>query len=354
MIRWVRSPFASFLAKKIVFLFAAIFVSLTLVFILPRMFPMSPAEIMAARIIAGSTNPITGTYTTPGQSHVQFDVLREIYAKQFGIYEPIHIQYIDFWKRVFTMDFGLSYYKYPLPVSTLVMGALPWTLALVVPVLLCGFVIGNWIGSRAAYRRGRLDKIMYYVTLYLFQAPYYWFAMIVMYIFGVTFRWFPLTGAYSSDWVRPVLSLDWFLDAVYHYVLPFLSLFGVGMGGWAIGMRAMTLYEMESDYIQYSKQLGFTKGKLMEYAKHNAILPNFTWFPVAMAGLIGQTLLVEVVFVYPGLGLLLYNAVMAADYPLIEACFLIIVLIILVGNFLADLLYGVIDPRIAKGYVGEK
>jgi peptide/nickel transport system permease protein len=148
--------------------------------------------------------------------------------------------------------------------------------------------------------------------------------------------------------------LNWFLDAVCHYILPFLSLLGVGIGGWAIGMRAMMVYEMESDYMQYSKQLGFSRVKLRSYAARNAILPNFTWIPVALSSLISQTLLVEIVFRYPGIGSLMYSAVFAADYPLIEASFVIIILIVLVGNFLSDLLYGVIDPRIATGYVGGK
>jgi peptide/nickel transport system permease protein len=333
------------LLKKVAFLLVAIFISLSLVFIIPRLMPMSPADLMAARLARSSEQ---------SGIPVSFEVMREIYAKQFGIYESVLTQYVDFWKRIFTMDFGLSFGQYPTPVSTLVMRALPWTLALVIPVLLCGFVIGNRIGSRAGYYRGKFDKFLYYASLYLFQAPYYWFALIFMYVFGVTLRWFPMFGAYSTEWVRPVLSLNWFLDAAYHYILPFLSLLGVGIGGWAIGMRAMTVYEMESDYMQYSKQLGFTKGKLREYAQHNAILPNFTWVAVAIAGLIGQTLLVEIVFGYPGLGTLMYNGVMNSDYPLIEACFVIVVLIVLVGNFVADIVYGVIDPRIATGYVGEK
>jgi peptide/nickel transport system permease protein len=345
-------PFVSFLGRKIAFLLLTLFIAMNFIFIFPRLMPSNPADLMIARITIGQTTTVGGGSTGGGKASLE--VLREIYIKKFGVYEPLHVQYIAFWRRFFTMDFGVSYWAYPQSVSSLIMCSLPWTLALVVPVLLCGFVIGNWVGSRAAYRRGRFDKIIYYISLYMFQAPYYWFAMILLFVFAAKLKWFPIYGAYSLGWVRPVLSLDWFLDAVYHYILPFLSLLGVGVGGWAIGMRAMTLYEMESDYIQYSKQLGFTKGKLMEYAKHNAILPNFTWIPITLAMLVSQTLLVEIVFGYPGLGTLLYNAVFALDYPLMEAIFVIVVMIVLVGNFLTDLLYGKIDPRISTGYVGGK
>jgi peptide/nickel transport system permease protein len=327
---------------------------MSFLFIFPHLMPWTPVDIMIGRLERGEATSIGTIGSTSGMTQSSLQAIRQIYEEKFGVHEPLHTQFIDFWKRVFTMDFGLSYWRYPAPVSTLVVNSLLWTLALVIPVIPLGFVVGNWIGSRAAYRRGRLDKLLYYVTLYLFQAPYYWIALIIVLIFGVKLQWFPSFGAYSSGWVRPILSWDWFVDAVYHYILPFLSLLGVGIGGWAIGMRAMMVYEMESDYMQYSKQLGFSRETMRKYAQHNAVLPNFTWVPVALSSLISQTLLVEVVFGYPGLGFLMYNAVFAADYPLIEASFVIIILIVLVGNFLADLLYGVIDPRIATGYVGGK
>lgn len=348
------SPFTSFLGRKIAFLMAATFLSLSIVFIFPHLMPSNPADIMIARIFGGGGTAMgtSGTFAREGVGG-SLEVLREIYLEKFGVKEPLYIQFLDFWKRFLTMDFGLSYWQYPQPVSTLVMYALPWTIALIIPVLPLGFVIGNWIGSRAAYCRGRFDRLLYYISMYLMRAPYYWFGLIFMLIFGVKLEWFPLYGAYSGEWIRPILRLDWVLDAAHHYVLPFASLLGLGIGGWAVGMRAMTIYEMESDYMHYSEQLGFTKGKLRKYAKHNAILPNFTWIPVTLTGLVSQTLLVEVVFGYPGIGTLLYNAVFARDYPLIEACFVVTVLIVLVGNFVADILYGLIDPRIVSGYRGE-
>jgi len=349
------SFFVFFLARKVAFLFAAIFLSLSLVFIFSHLMPSNPADLMLARIFGrGSTAMGTGGTLTTRGGRASLEVLREIYLEKFGVKKPLYIQFVDFWKRILTMDFGLSYWQYPRPVSTLVMYALPWTIVLIIPVLPLGFVIGNWIGSRAAYYRGRFDKILYYISMYLMRAPYYWFALILIFIFGVKLEWFPLCGAYSSKWAYPILSLDWVLDAAYHYVLPFASLVGLGIGGWAVGMRAMTIYEMESDYIHYAEQLGFTKDKLRKYAEHNAILPNFTWIPLTLAGLVSQTLLVEVVFGYPGIGTLLYNAVFARDYPLIEACFVVTVLIVLVGNFVADILYGVIDPRIVLGYRGKE
>ena len=118
-----------------------------------------------------------------------------------------------------------------------------------------------------------------------------------------------------------------------------------------MGIRAVMVNEMESDYIQYSEQLGFSKSKLRKYMVRNSIIPNFTWIPITLASLISETLLVEVVFQYPGLGTLAYNAIYGLDYPLIEATFVITMLIVLVGNFLCDILYGKLDPRIGSKYV---
>jgi peptide/nickel transport system permease protein len=350
-----KSPFAFFVYKKILFLFVAIFISMTFTFILPRMMPLSPVDMMIGIIYGGQASSLgQTTQVSSGISQSRIDVLRQIYAQKFGLDQPLIVQYIDFWKRFFTMDYGISF-RTMLPVSQLVMQALPWTLALVIPVVPVGFYVGNWIGSRAAYRRGKVDKALYWVLMYLSQAPYYWFGLIFMLVFGVELRWFPLFGAYDANrWIYPVLSFDWLLDAAWHYCLPFLSLVGLGIGSTGVGMRAMTLYEMESDYIQYAKQLGFRKNKLRKYSVRNAILPNFTWLPVVLGSLVGQTLLVETIFGYPGLGMLAYQAVGNRDYPLIEATFIFAVGIVLVGNFICDMLYGILDPRIGSRYVGGK
>ncbi|KXB00967.1 hypothetical protein AKJ41_03270 [candidate division MSBL1 archaeon SCGC-AAA259O05] len=346
-----NNPFVPFLTKKVLFMLLAIFVVMSLIFIIPRLMPRSPVDLMIDQVTGSQTTLGSGSAPS-GQGAVQ--ALKEVYIEKFGINKPLTTQYVDFWERFFTMDFGVSYWQYPTPVSGLIAYSLPWTMALIIPVVPLGFVVGNWIGSRSAYYRGRLDNLLYYFSMYLFRAPYYWFALVFLLVFGYYLGAFPLSGAYSPlTYERPIMSFDWFVDALQHFALPFLSLVGIGVGGWAVGMRAMTVYEMESDYITYSKQLGFSKDKLRQYAERNAILPNFTWIPITFKTLISQTLLVEVVFGYPGLGYLAYHGVMAQDYPLIQACFAISILIVLIGNFIADLMYGKLDPRIGSGYVSK-
>jgi len=349
----VHAPFAQFFFKKTALFLISISVGLTFIFIFPRLLPYSPIDIMIGRIQGAGGTSIGGSSGSSGglQSYA-LEAMRKTYEEKFGLTQPPITQYFLFLKRFLTMDFGLSYYLYPYPVESLVLSALPWTLALIVPVMVIGFGVGNWVGARAAYYRGRVSNVALTIATYMTQAPYYWFALILMLVFGVTLGWFPLYGAYSSKWLRPVLSLPWILDAVWHYALPFLSLVSLAIGGWAIDMRALALYEMQSNYIEYCEHLGFAKRKLRRYVQKNAILPNFTWIPLSISSLVSQTLLVEVVFGYPGLGSLAFNAVFAQDYPLIEVTLIFSMLIVLIGNFICDVFYGVLDPRIGSGYVG--
>jgi peptide/nickel transport system permease protein len=252
------------------------------------------------------------------------------------------------------MDYGPSYYRFPIKVFDLVISALPWTLSLIIPVPIIGFLVGNWIGSRIALNKdSKLNKVLFYGSLYTSLLPYYWFALILVFIFAITFRWFPICGAYSSKWVAPVLNFEFFLDATLHWILPFLSLASIGIGGWAMGMRASISYQLQSMYIDYTKRLGFSQDKLRRYMQRVAILPNFTWLPMSFASLVSQTMLVEVVFGYPGLGTLMYQAALSADYPLLEATFMITMIIVLIGNFLCDMIYGILDPTIGSRYVEE-
>ena len=192
------------------------------------------------------------------------------------------------------------------------------------------------------------------MSLYFSTLPYYWFAMVLVFILGVELDWFPVCGAYSEKWLRPAWNnWDFILDVANHYALPFLSLASQGVGGWAVGMRAAMASQLKSTYVQYSKHLGFSFGRIRKYMERNAILPNFTWLPMSFAGLIGQTLLVEVVFGYPGLGQMMYAAAFSLDYPLLEATFLITMLVVLIGNFVCDIIYGILNPVVGSSFIAE-
>lgn len=351
----LQSPFAVFAYKKLAFFLGALILAMSLLFVISQAMPQSPAEIMVSKLMRGASgNPFAGgAGGGGGTGGSRYQVLASIYMEKFGVNEPYYQKFLTFWRRFFTMDFGKSVWRYPTTVGELISNRLPWTIALVLPALPVGFVVGNWIGSRAAYYGGKIDNALYYIGNYLQRAPLFWIALVFVMIFASWLDILPAGGAFSHNkFINPELSWEFFTDAVHHWILPFMTLALLPIGGWAVGMRAMTLYEMESDYMQYAKQLGFSEDKLRSIAEKNAILPNFTGLPQIFVALIGQTFIIEIVLGYPGLGSLGYVAAQNADWPLLEATFIITMLIVLTGNLVADILYGVLDPRIGSGYVG--
>ena len=335
---FAKRPFAKFLTRKLIFLLVAIFLSFTLLFILPYFMASNPVDLMITRL-------------SRYQDVTRLMALREQYITLFGLDKPLIDQYCCFWNRVLTMNFGPSIAYNMRSVGSLVGYALVWTLALIIPVLITTVIVGTSIGARVAFSKNRFLHAFYTFSVYLNSSPFYWFGLLLVFAFAVHLKLFPLYGAYSP-YIKPSFSLSFFLDVAYHWVLPFLALFIAGIGGWCMGMRAMTIYERGSDYVYYSEQMGFTKSKLRKYAQRNAILPVITGVPAYFGTLVGQTLLVEYVFGWPGLGTLLYESVTGIDYPLMQGIFVFTVFVVLIGNFLMDILYGFIDPRIRTGYVG--
>jgi len=337
---FTKKPFTRFITKKVFFLLLALFFSLTLVFIIPYLTPLNPLDIIMSRLAA-----------RPGMTTTQIETIYERYNVLFGLDKPLVVQYYLFWKRVLTLDFGVSIALYPNKVMSLVLYAVPWTLSLIIPVWVLSFILGNYLGSRAAFSKNKIVHTFYTISVCLNASPYYWFGLILVYLFAVNLRWFPSSGAYDP-FLKVSLNPKFLLSVAYHYVLPFFSLLITSIGNWCTGMRAMTIYEKQSDYVFYSRQLGFTENRLRSYAQRNALLPQITGLPIILSSLIGQTLIVEYVFGWPGLGTLSYHAIAAIDYPMIQALFLITVGLVLIGNLSVDIIYGFIDPRIRTGYIG--
>jgi peptide/nickel transport system permease protein len=330
-------PFTKFIVKKGIFYLIVAFIALTFIFLVPRLMPGNPIDRM---IPPGTVD----------QGRIN---LRNALAKYFGLDKPLYQQYIDFWINLLRGNLGYAVmqdYNFR-PVATIVMQKLPYTLVLVVPVLLISFFIGNWIGARAAYVKGKTGEAVYFTSVFASQMPFYWFAIILLFLFAVKWTIFPTHGTFSPRFI-PGINIESFIDLFSHYALPFLTLIIITTGGWATGMRSMTLYELDSGYILYSRQLGFRKKKLISYASRNAILPQFTGLNVNLNNLIGMTMIIEVVFGWDGLGFLTYNAVLARDYFMMLGTFLITMAVVIVGNFLVDVSYAFLDPRIRTGREG--
>jgi peptide/nickel transport system permease protein len=254
-------------------------------------------------------------------------------------------QFFIYVGNVLRGDLGYSFSQYPRTVVDVISSSIWWTVALQLPAILVGWVIGNVLGVLAAYRRGGFDKVLMPSSLFLSSLPAFGMAVILLMIFAITLRWFPTSGGYGFDKI-PNLSWDFAWSVLVHYQLPFWSLVLIIIGGQAIGMRSMSIYELNADYVKYSRFMGIKDNKIVGYVFRNAMLPQVTGLALAIGTMIGGALVAEIIFSYPGLGSTLTTAIRGQDYPLISAVTLLITIMVLLANFALEIIYGFLDPRI--------
>jgi peptide/nickel transport system permease protein len=268
----------------------------------------------------------------------------DYYTKLFGFDKPLPVQYLNFWISLFHGNLGLSLYGNGTAVIDMIMAAVPYTLALLIPAILLSWWAGNSFGALAA-RRKWLDNTVLPVGYILTATPYMWLALVLSFVLAFSLRMFPLSGGYGFN-LEPTLTWLFFTDLVAHWVLPFLSLFLVMFGGWAIGMRNMIIYELESDYSRYLASLGAPQGLIRKYAFRNAMLPQITGLALQLGVIVAGSLVTEIVFSYPGLGHLVFAAIQNQDYFLLQGIFLFIIIGVLLANFIVDIVYVLVDPRV--------
>jgi len=316
------------------------FIALFLNFFLPRLIPGDPISVIVGRVMSGNV-----------ASETQ-ERIYQSYVHEFGLDKPIIVQFFTYIGNIFKGNLGTSFSLYPLSVNEVIGSAVVWTIALQLPSILVGWIIGNLLGAAAAYRNGVFDKTIFPLSLFVSSIPYQCLAIILLYFFGVNLRWFPIGGGYSRT-LLPSLSWTFIVDVLHHYFLPFISLVLVTIGGQAIGMREMSIYELNTDYVTYCKMLGMKDKKIQKYVFKNAVLPQITGLAISLGSMVGGALVTEIVFGYPGLGTWLFNGIRQLDYPLIQGSTLIIALMVLLANFIMDMVYGLIDPRIKAAQMEE-
>lgn len=321
-----------FLNKLGWFLITFIFAFL-LNFLLPRLMPGDPVAAIVSRLAQGMSNT----------SGVQ--AIYEQYTELFGTNKPMIEQFLIYIKNVARGDFGFSFSQYPRTVSDVIGASIWWTLALQFPAIIVGWLIGNTLGALAAYLKGGFDKVLMPISIFVSNFPAFGMAVIFMVIFGVNLKWFPTSGGYGFDMI-PNFSWAFIKSVIIHYQLPFWSIVVIAIGGQAIGMRSMSIYELNADYVKYARFMGIRDNKIVGYVFRNAMLPQVTGLALSVGTMVGGALVAEIVFSYPGLGTTLLRAVLGQDYPLISASTLIITVMALFANFIIEILYGLIDPRI--------
>ena len=241
----------------------------------------------------------------------------------------------------------MSISAYPAKVTTIISTALMWTVLLGVVTLMLSFVIGTLLGAIVAWRRGGiLDSVLPGVFNFVGSFPYFFLAMLALFILGFIFKWFPMSHAYS-DHVSPGFTWPFISSVGFHLVLPAATVILISIGGWLISMRSTMVSVLAEDYIVMAEAKGLPQWQVMyRYAMRNAILPNFTQFGMSLGFILGGLILTELVFSYPGLGFYLVRSVTTHDYPLMQALFLMITLAVLGANLIVDLLYIRLDPRV--------
>jgi peptide/nickel transport system permease protein len=263
----------------------------------------------------------------------------------FGTDKPILEQYVIYLRNVFRGDFGYSISQYPRTVADVIKASIWWTIALQFPAIIVGWILGNSLGAFAAYLRKGFDKVLLPISIFLSNLPAFGMAIILLVIFAVNLKWFPTSGGYDYDMV-PTTSWEFVRSVIVHYQLPFWSIVLITIGGQAIGMRSMAIYELNADYVKYARFMGIKDSKIIRYVFRNAMLPQITGLALSFGTMVSGALFAEIIFSYPGLGYTIMNAALGGDYPLISATTLIITVMALVAFFALEVLYGLIDPRI--------
>jgi peptide/nickel transport system permease protein len=317
-----------YFTSKILTYVLAFFVGATIDWGIPHLMPGNPIQQYLSNV---SLEP--GGYAA----------LYKTMAQAYGTNLPLWSQYLHFWTGLVHGNLGLSIYDWPARVTTLIGQALPYTLALLVPAITLSYIAGNRVGALAARRRA-LDNTVLPLG-YIFQAmPYAWLALAVPYLLGVVWHVFPISGGYAQG-LLPQFSWTFISSLLAHWFLPFLTVFLVSFGGWAIGMRNLIIYELENDSSRYLRALGAKERLVRRYAYRNASLPQLSGLALQLGIVIGGNIVAEIAFQYPGLGLLIYNAITREDYFLLQGIFIFIIIGVLAANFLIDIIYVIVDPR---------
>jgi peptide/nickel transport system permease protein len=323
--------------RRILFYVFAVWVAITIDFFIPRLAPGDPVAALVGKM------SIKG-FVTPE--------MHQALSAMFGLdtSDPLWLQYFKYLGNLLHGNFGNSIQYFPTPVMTIIGQDIGWSIMLGGVAVVISFTLGCFLGIIAAWKRGTaIDTILSPGMNFLSAIPYFWLSLLSLYIFSYLLNWFPLSGGYDSANIDQGWTFDFIGSAAQHAVLPALTLVIASLAGWMLTMRNSMITTLSEDYVLMAKAKGLTQARVMlRYAARNAVLPNITGFAIAIGAIVGGQLLTEMVFSYPGIGYALLQAVNQQDYAMIQAVFLIITLAVLGANFLADMLYVVLDPRVRQ------
>jgi peptide/nickel transport system permease protein len=319
-----------FLLQRLAFYAFSAWAAVTINFIIPRLIPGDPVMTLINR----------------SRGEMSTETIHSLYVL-FGLdrNESWWLQYRDYLGQLLHGTLGLSFTFFPSPVSEVLAMSLPWTLALVGVTTVLSFLLGTGAGMVAGWRRGSWVDAAIPVTTFVSSIPYFWLGLLAIALLSGPDSFFPASGGYDPG-VVPSWDPAFIASAVQHSLLPAATILIASVSGWILSMRNMMVTVSSEDFITVAHAKGLSERRVMTaYAARNALLPNVSGFALSLGFVVSGTLLVEIVFSYPGLGYTLFQAVGSKDYPLLQGIFLIITLSVLAANFLADIAYVVLDPR---------
>jgi peptide/nickel transport system permease protein len=324
-------------ARRLAFYVFALFVALTLNFLLPRLMPGSPMDGILQHLSSSqiAANPgIIETYQT----------------LLGGGNQSIWQDYVTYLGRIAHFDFGISTSNYPAPVSEVIARTLPYSIILVGVAFLLAFVMGTVVGMVAAWRRGGLvDSVFVPLFMVLSAFPAFFTALLGLYLFGLKLDWFPIQHAYANG-LSPGFDWAFISSAISHAALPVLIVVAAYAGGWVLNMRTVMINTIGEDYVTMAHAKGLRDRRVMtRYAGRNAILPPLNGFAALFASAVGGLVFIEYIFSYPGVGFTLQQAVLGNDYALAQAILVVLSVCVIFANLIMDLLNLVLDPRLRTG-----
>jgi peptide/nickel transport system permease protein len=330
--------FKKFFLQRLLAWALTIWIGVTFIFFIPRMFPSDPVENMIAQMQTRSGN----------MDPAEMEVLRQQLRVQFGLEGSLLQQYVSFlWNGLLHFDFGPSLMSYPEPVGDIIGRYLPYTLILSLTSTFLAWVIGNFIGLLAGFRKNKKSsQILEAIAICIYPIPYFLIALILQIIFAFILKWFPLQAVIKTGNGFGA----WFASLMKASVLPGVSLLLVGTGWWIISMKSLASTTAEEDYVRYARYRGlseYTIGK--SYVLRNSILTQITALAMSLGGVFGGSIMTEIIFGYPGVGSLIQSAILQSDYNMILGCITISIVAISTATLIVDLIYPFIDPRIRYG-----
>ncbi|CAN5706543.1 ABC transporter permease [soil metagenome] len=325
-----------YVLKRVGIFFLTIWLAATVNFFLPRLGGGDPVRQQLVQQAAMGGSIQTG-----------LEGMIAIYDEKFGLNRPLWKQYVTYIEDTAQFDFNYSITNYPRPVLSIIRASLPWTLGLLSVTIILSWLIGTLLGAFMGWPRSpRALQFLMPPLLSLNAIPFFLLGLVLVYVFGFRLGWFPMLYGYKPG-TFPEWSWSFARDVLYHSVLPGLSIILVSIGGWATSMRAMVVTTTGEDYVTYADAKGLKNRTIFtRYAIRNAMLPQTTALALALGQMIAGTIIVEVIFSYPGIGKTLYSAIRGSDYFLVQGIVFMVILAIGIATLVLDLIYPLLDPRI--------